>query len=59
VRVIAGEHDPSTPSNRGAEIVSAVAVADMVTLDAAHLSSVEAPDAFAASVQDFISAIEK
>ena len=57
VRVIAGEHDPSTPPNCGAEIISAIARADMTTLDAAHLSSVEAADAFAVSVRDFVSKI--
>jgi 3-oxoadipate enol-lactonase len=55
VRVIAGEHDPATPPSRGAEIVAAIAQADMVTLDAAHISSVEAADAFAICVQEFIS----
>ena len=57
VRVIAGEHDPSTPPSRGAEITSAIARADMITLDAAHLSSVEAADAFAVSVRDFVGKI--
>jgi 3-oxoadipate enol-lactonase len=59
VRVIAGEHDPSTPPNRGAEITSAIAGADMITLDAAHLSSVEAADAFAVGVRDFMNKIQK
>jgi 3-oxoadipate enol-lactonase len=55
VRVIAGEHDPSTPPSRGAEIIAAIARAEMITLDAAHISSVEAADAFAISVREFIS----
>jgi 3-oxoadipate enol-lactonase len=55
VRVIVGEHDPSTPPSRGAEIVAVIARADMITLDAAHISSVEAADAFAISVREFIS----
>jgi pimeloyl-ACP methyl ester carboxylesterase len=57
VLVIAGEHDPSTPPSRGAEIVAAIARADMVTLDAADISSVEAADSFATSVRKFISRI--
>ncbi|MBR1256346.1 3-oxoadipate enol-lactonase [Bradyrhizobium sp. AUGA SZCCT0240] len=57
VRVIAGEHDPSTPPSRGAEIVSAIAGADMITLDAAHLSSVEAAEEFALGVRDFMEKI--
>jgi pimeloyl-ACP methyl ester carboxylesterase len=52
--VIAGQYDPSTPPSRGAEIVSAVAGARMVVLDAAHLSSVEAADAFALAIKDFM-----
>lgn len=59
VRVIAGRHDPSTPPARAAEIVSAIKGAEVVTLEAAHISAVEAPDAFAAAVRGFLSSIEK
>ncbi|WP_458756838.1 3-oxoadipate enol-lactonase [Afipia sp. TerB] len=59
VRVIAGRHDPSTPPSRGEEIVSVVKGASLVTLEAAHISAVEAPDAFAAAVREFLSSIEK
>jgi 3-oxoadipate enol-lactonase len=55
VLVIAGEHDPSTPPSCGAEIVAAIARSDMITLDAAHISSVEAADGFAIIVREFIS----
>jgi len=58
-RVIAGQHDPSTPPDRGTEIASRIAGADMITLDAAHLSSIEAADAFAVEVQDFLSKTKK
>jgi 3-oxoadipate enol-lactonase len=58
VLVIVGEHDPSTPPSRGAEIVSAVSGAKMVRLDAAHLSAVEAPDAFAGAVLEFIGGLQ-
>lgn len=54
VRVIAGQHDPSTPPARAEEIAAAIPQADLVTLDAAHISCVEAPDAFAESVRDFL-----
>lgn len=54
VLVIVGEHDPSTPPSRGAEIVSAVSGSKMVSLDAAHLSAIEAPDAFAGAMLEFL-----
>jgi pimeloyl-ACP methyl ester carboxylesterase len=59
VQVIAGRCDPSTPPSRGEEIVSAIKGASLVTLEAAHISAVEAPDAFAAAVRQFLSSIEK
>ncbi|WP_029003810.1 3-oxoadipate enol-lactonase [Azorhizobium doebereinerae] len=52
--VIAGTHDPSTPPARAEEICAGIAGAELVCLDAAHLSAVEAPEAFAAAVQDFL-----
>ena len=55
VRVICGQHDPSTPPARGEEIVASIASADMVVLDAAHISAVEAPDAFSEAVNQFLS----
>lgn len=55
--VIAGQHDPSSPPARGEEIVAAVPGATLVTLDAAHLSAVEAPDAFASHVIRFVSGL--
>ncbi|MEP9377154.1 3-oxoadipate enol-lactonase [Aquabacter sp. CN5-332] len=58
VRVIVGAHDPSTPPARGAEIVDAIAGADLVTLDAAHLSAVEAKDAFADALIAFLSRVK-
>ena len=59
VRVIAGLHDPSTPPSRAEEIVSAIRGAEVVTLEAAHISAVEVPDAFAATVRGFLSSIER
>ena len=45
-RVIVGAHDPSTPPQRGKEIVERVKGAELVELDAAHLSSTEQPAGF-------------
>ncbi len=58
VRSVAGRHDPSTPPARAEEIAAAIPQADLVTLDAAHISCVEAPDAFAESVRDFLTLIK-
>lgn len=55
VQVICGAHDPSTPPARGEEIVAGIKGAQMVTLDAAHISAVEAPDAFAHELTKFMS----
>jgi 3-oxoadipate enol-lactonase len=51
VVVIAGSQDPSTPPARAEEIAAAIAQADLVTLDAAHISAVEAPKPFADAVR--------
>jgi pimeloyl-ACP methyl ester carboxylesterase len=56
VRVIAGKQDPSTPPARAEEIAEAIAQADLVTLDAAHISAVEAPELFADAVGAFLAA---
>jgi 3-oxoadipate enol-lactonase len=55
VQVICGAHDPSTPPARGDEIVAGINGAQMVTLDAAHISAVEAPDAFTHELKKFMS----
>ncbi len=55
VQVICGGHDPSTPPARGEEIVAAIKGAQMVSLDAAHISAAEAPDAFASELSKFVS----
>lgn len=57
VRVIAGSYDPSTPPDRAREIAAAISQADLVTLSAAHISCVEAPDAFAQAVSELISRV--
>jgi 3-oxoadipate enol-lactonase len=54
--VIAGYHDLSTPPEMAREIVDSVPGASMVTLDAAHLSNIEAQADFTKAVLDFLGA---
>lgn len=53
VRIVCGASDPSTTPARGEELAKAIPNADMVTLNAAHISAIEAADAFAESVKAF------
>ncbi len=57
VRVICGAHDPSTSPERAKELVWAIPNSDLVTLDAAHLSSIEAPEEFAKAVLNFVDGV--
>ena len=52
--VIVGSADPATPPDHGAMIHSSIKGSQMVTLEAAHLSNVEQPQAFTAAVLDFL-----
>jgi 3-oxoadipate enol-lactonase len=52
--VIAGNLDPATPPAMGRTIADAIDGARFVELLAAHLSNIEAPDAFNAAVLDFL-----
>jgi 3-oxoadipate enol-lactonase len=52
--VIVGAHDPATPPEAGEWIATAVKGAQLVSLDAAHLSNVERPDEFSAAVKTFL-----
>ena len=52
--VVIGTHDPATPPDHGELIVAAVKGAQSVTLDAAHLSNIEQPDAFNRAVFGFL-----
>lgn len=54
VRVLCGLHDPSAAPARGAEIAALVPDADSLTLDAAHISAIEASDVFARATLEFI-----
>jgi 3-oxoadipate enol-lactonase len=52
--VVCGAHDPSTSPARGEELVAGIAGATMVTLDAAHISAVEAAAGFATALDAFL-----
>ncbi len=54
VRIIAGRYDPATPPERSEEIARAVAGAELVTLECAHLAPVEAAKPFGALLKDFV-----
>jgi len=54
--IIAGKQDPSTPPVHSEALVRAIAGARLELLDAAHLSNVEAPEAFTAAVLGFLTA---
>ena len=51
--VIGGTRDEATPMAQSQEIVSAIKGSKLEALDAAHLSAVEQPEAFAALLTDF------
>jgi 3-oxoadipate enol-lactonase len=54
VRIIVGRHDPVTPPGVGALIASSIPGAKLVTLEAAHMSPVEAADAFNRVAVEFL-----
>ncbi len=56
--VIAGRHDQSTPLARAKEMKTLCPQADIVELDAAHLSSVETPSEFATCLDGFMRLVE-
>jgi 3-oxoadipate enol-lactonase len=54
VLIVVGRHDPVTPPGVGALLASSIPNAKLVTLEAAHLSAVEAADAFNEAALDFL-----
>jgi 3-oxoadipate enol-lactonase len=54
--VISGRHDPATPPELGRALAAGIAGARHVELEAAHLSNVEAADAFTAALIAFLAA---
>ncbi len=51
--IIAGLQDAATPPAQSVEIRKAIPDAELVEIDAAHLSAVEQPERFAAALQTF------
>jgi 3-oxoadipate enol-lactonase len=58
VLVITGRYDPSTPPELGALIARAIKGAKLVTLEASHISNVEASADFTRAVVDFLTGAE-
>jgi 3-oxoadipate enol-lactonase len=54
--VVAGKHDPATPPEANEYIKNNIPGAQYATLDAAHISNVEQPDAYAKTVLGFLRA---
>lgn len=52
--VIGGRHDPATPYEAAELIAKRIPGAKLVGLDAAHLSNIEQPEAFAKALEDFL-----
>ena len=52
--VIGGEHDPATPPDKARELEAGIAGAELVLLDAAHLSGNERPAEFNAALTGFL-----
>jgi 3-oxoadipate enol-lactonase len=56
--VIAGTRDEATPVALSQAIVDSIADAQLRTLEAAHLSAVEQPEAFARLLEGFFDSVE-
>lgn len=54
--VITGRHDPATPPADGQWLAGEIPAAQLVALNAAHLSNVERSEDFNAAMRDFLSA---
>ncbi|TKT78166.1 alpha/beta fold hydrolase [Aquamicrobium sp. LC103] len=52
VKVVAGASDPSTPPTRAQEIVERIPGAELVVMEAAHMSAVEQPDRLASTLRE-------
>jgi len=53
--VIAGKHDAAAPPSEGEFLAGRIPGARLVEIDAGHLSNIEAPDAFTATILPFLS----
>lgn len=56
--ILAGRHDTSTPPERAKELADGIAQSELIELDAAHLSAVEAPASFAEALAAFLGEVE-
>ena len=56
--IVAGEHDQSTPIKRAEEMQALAPHAELVVLDAAHVSAIERADEFAAALERFVARVE-
>ncbi|QXJ21145.1 alpha/beta fold hydrolase [Actinomadura graeca] len=54
ILVIGGEHDPATRPEHSEELAERVHGAELLMLDAAHLSNIEQPERFTAAVLGFL-----
>jgi len=52
--IVIGTHDPATPPDAGRWLAEQIPGAQLVELDAAHLSNVECPEAFNTAVRRFL-----
>jgi pimeloyl-ACP methyl ester carboxylesterase len=57
--LLCGARDPSTPPPPGADLVEGISGATMVTLDATHISAIEAADDFAGALDAFLTRSRK
>jgi len=54
--IVTGKHDPATPPAEGAWLAATISGAEIVELDAAHISNIERADAFTDAMLRFLSA---
>ncbi|MBM9593184.1 alpha/beta fold hydrolase [Roseitranquillus sediminis] len=57
--IIAGAQDQSTPVARAEEMSALVPQAELVVLDAAHVSAIERAEEFAAALERFVARVER
>ena len=58
ILVIGGKHDPATPPDDAKFLAKTIDRSQLKILDAAHLSNVEAPSEFNASIIEFLKQID-
>jgi len=53
--IVTGKHDPATPPAEGAWLAATISGAEIVELDAAHISNIERADEFTDAMLRFLS----